>query len=322
MTTTITANQLVEAARELGQDEFTRGDMAEKLGVEKPDLKPAFVQARKAGKVEKVRDDEENTGHFRLREENYEVPAVTDAERAVADLLPIAPNGELTAAAIAAVPLWFHTFAIGDSYTPGVARDHRYRVPFLPESLEGKRVLDVGTFDGFYSFLAEARGATRVVAVDNEQYVDWVRARWEIELEGGEGFRAISALLNSKVEYKRLDAFDLAEVAEPFDLVICFGILHRVENPAGLLRIIADRLEPGGELLLESYGVGSSESSAGIKVRRSGDVYARDDFVYWGFTEDALVGLAENAGFHSVEVLDDPVIDGHPRILARLTAAA
>jgi DNA-binding transcriptional regulator LsrR (DeoR family) len=62
----ITEDQLVEAARELGQDEFTRGDVANKLGVEKPDLKQAFAQARKAGRLEKTRDDEENTGHFRL----------------------------------------------------------------------------------------------------------------------------------------------------------------------------------------------------------------------------------------------------------------
>jgi hypothetical protein len=63
---TVTEDQLIEAAKELGQDEFTRGDVAGKLGVEKPELKQAFVRARKAGRVEKVRDDEENTAHFRL----------------------------------------------------------------------------------------------------------------------------------------------------------------------------------------------------------------------------------------------------------------
>jgi DNA-binding transcriptional regulator LsrR (DeoR family) len=66
MQLTVTEDQLVEAAQGLGQDEFTRGDVAEKLGVEKPELKQAFVRARKAGRVEKVRDDEENTAHFRL----------------------------------------------------------------------------------------------------------------------------------------------------------------------------------------------------------------------------------------------------------------
>jgi hypothetical protein len=66
MQLTVTKEQLVEAAKELGQDEFTRADVAGKLGVEKPELKQAFVHARKAGKVEKVRDDEDNTAHFRL----------------------------------------------------------------------------------------------------------------------------------------------------------------------------------------------------------------------------------------------------------------
>jgi DNA-binding transcriptional regulator LsrR (DeoR family) len=62
----ITEDQVVSAAQELGKDEFTRADIANQLGVEKPELKQAFVRARKAGKLEKVRDDEENTGHFRL----------------------------------------------------------------------------------------------------------------------------------------------------------------------------------------------------------------------------------------------------------------
>ena len=151
-------------------------------------------------------------------------------------------------------------------------------------------MLDVGAFDGFYSFLAESRGAERVVAVDNEQYVDWVRARWDVELEGGEGFRAIAGLLDSAVEYVRLDAFELAELDEQFDFVVCFGILHRVENPMGLLRIIGDRLAPGGELLLETYGVGAETPSAGIEARSRGTVYAGDDFVYWGFTAEGLTG--------------------------------
>jgi hypothetical protein len=66
MQLTVTEDQLVTAAQELGQDEFTRADLAAKLGVEKPDLKQAFVHARKAGRLEKTRDDEDNTGHFRL----------------------------------------------------------------------------------------------------------------------------------------------------------------------------------------------------------------------------------------------------------------
>ena len=66
MANTITDDQLVGAAKDLTQEEFTRADVAEKLGVKKQKLQRAFKVARKSGRVEKVRDDEQNTGHFRL----------------------------------------------------------------------------------------------------------------------------------------------------------------------------------------------------------------------------------------------------------------
>ena len=43
-------------------------------------------------------------------------------------------------------------------------------------------MLHVGAFEAFYAYLVERRGAERVLAVDNEQYVGWVRARWGVEL--------------------------------------------------------------------------------------------------------------------------------------------
>jgi tRNA (mo5U34)-methyltransferase len=253
------------------------------------------------------------------------VPLPTRAERAVADLLPIGAGVQTARAALETVPLWFHTFSLdgGALYTSGVARDHRYRIPVLPDDFSGKSVLDVGTFDGFYAFLAEARGARRVVAVDNEQYRDWVLARWGVELQGGEGFRKIAELLDSGVEYRRLDAFELDELDEPFDVVFCFGILHRVESPLGLLRVLRRRLTGRGYVLMETYGVANREleREAAMRVCEAGEVYARDDYVYWGFTGESLARLAEHAGFGAVEIVDAPVIDGHPRIIGTLVAA-
>jgi tRNA (mo5U34)-methyltransferase len=253
------------------------------------------------------------------------LPPLTTAEREVADLLPIGASHAAAQVALELVPFWFHTFSLdgGSLYTPGVARDHRYRIPVLPADLRGRRVLDVGTFDGFYAFLAEARGADRVVAVDNEQYREWVQSRWGIELQGGEGFRAIAELLGSRVVYRRLDAFDLDALGERFDVVFCFGILHRVESPLGLLRVLRQRLLDGGEILIETYGVANREleSEAALHVAEPGEVYARDDFVFWGFTGESLARLARHAGFGGCHVLSTPVIDGHPRIVARLVDA-
>lgn len=62
----ITPDQVVTAARDLGQAEFTRADLAGKLEVERPAIKQGFKAARQAGRLEKVRNDDEGTGVFRL----------------------------------------------------------------------------------------------------------------------------------------------------------------------------------------------------------------------------------------------------------------
>jgi tRNA (mo5U34)-methyltransferase len=163
----------------------------------------------------------------------------TAAEREVADLLALEADPAEARAVLDSVSFWFYTFALNRAarlYTPGVARDHRYRIPALPACFDGLRVLDVGTFDGFYALLA----------IDN--------ARWGVDLAGGEGFQAIHRLLGSTVEYRRVDAFELHRLDERFDFIYCFGILQRVDSPLGLLRLLRHRLAPGGRVLVETYG--------------------------------------------------------------------
>jgi tRNA (mo5U34)-methyltransferase len=253
---------------------------------------------------------------------NWEpIPDVTDSEQEVADLLPIDASADEARAALERVPLWFHTFLLSRRagiYAPGVARDHRYRIPALPETFEGLRVLDVGTFDGFYAFLAEHRGAERVLAIDNEQYVHWAEARWGRHLEGGEGFRTIAQLLGSRVEYRLQDALELDQLGERFDFAFCFGILHRVENPLGLLRTLRGTLDASGRVLVETHGCDEGDASPSLHVFQHGDVYAGDNFIYWGFTPESLRRLGTLAGFGSFDLIDAPVIDGHPRLIGVL----
>lgn len=61
-----TADEVVDAAKELDQEEFTREDVAGQLGLEKSDIKRGFNEAKKAGRLVKTRDDESNTGHFNV----------------------------------------------------------------------------------------------------------------------------------------------------------------------------------------------------------------------------------------------------------------
>jgi SAM-dependent methyltransferase len=238
--------------------------------------------------------------------------------------LPIEADPDLARAAIEAVPFWFHTFSLNRAeaiYAPGAARDHRYRLPSLPGDFNGMRVLDVGTFDGFYAFLAEHRGATRVLAIDNEQYRLWVAARWGIQLTGAEGFRTIQRLLGSVAEYRRMDAFALDTVEEEFDFIYCCGILHRVENPLGLLQLLRKRTIPGGTVLVETHGVNlENRDGPAIRAAVPGEIYAHDRFVYWGFEDTGLERLARLAGFSQVDSLTHVEVDRHPRIIGKLIA--
>jgi hypothetical protein len=57
-----------------------------------------------------------------------------------------------------------------------------------------------------------------------------------------------------------------------------------------------------------------------IRVSEPGEVYARDEFVYWGFAHAALERLAGIADFSRAESLIHVEVDGHPRVIGRLIA--
>ena len=180
-----------------------------------------------------------------------------------------------------------------------------------------------GTFDGFYAFVAEARGAKRVVAIDSEQHVEWVRARWGSEAEGGEGFRddrtSCSVRVSSTAVWRRQGSTGWARRSTSSSAL---GSSTASTDPLGLLRLLRARLADDGRVLLETYGIEHEEgNSSYIRVHRPGDVYADDEFVYWGFGAEALRRLAELAGFTGFQLHAAPIIDGHPRIIASLTLA-
>src|ERR1051325_5087827 len=107
--------------------------------------------------------------------------------------------------------LWYHTIELtGGVVTPGWF-DLRPVVDKLPwPDVQGKRCLDVGTYDGFLAFEMERRGAAEVVALDIDDHSKWdwppdVRATGGENLaklagpEKGRGFKIAAAALGSKV---------------------------------------------------------------------------------------------------------------------------
>jgi tRNA (mo5U34)-methyltransferase len=86
----------------------------------------------------------------------------------------------------------------------------------IPADLTGKRVLDIGAWDGWFSFEMEKRGAS-VVAVDAVRSEKLLAAR---------------EMLGSKVEYVVRSVYDLRpEDLGRFDIVLFLGVLYHLKHP-------------------------------------------------------------------------------------------
>lgn len=136
---------------------------------------------------------------------------------------------------------WYHTIDLHDQTTAGVY-DHRKVEAFygFPATLAGKRVLDVGAGDGFFSFLFERLGASKVVAVnpprwDAEDYFPCRAGEWEAEntaIVPVDKLEIAKASLASSVYQikSNIYALDPAELGT-FDLVFCGSLLCHLTDP-------------------------------------------------------------------------------------------
>lgn len=105
--------------------------------------------------------------------------------------------------------------------------------------LQGKRVLDIGCRDGLFSFEAEKLGAREVIGIDN------------CLSTGATEF--LIPHLRSKVKMYEMNMLDLRpETFGKFDVVICPGVLYHLRYPFSGLKAIADVLEDGGRMVLET----------------------------------------------------------------------
>jgi SAM-dependent methyltransferase len=185
----------------------------------------------------------------------------------VARLRPV-PSETAGKAPTATVPQrrWYHTLELpGGVVTPGEydLRPALLRVP-LPESLEGRRCLDVGTHDGFWAFEMEKRGAREVVAIDlddPERYdyarpapiiTESVRAQTAERLEG---FEIARRALGSQVQRRDMSVYELspAGVGE-FDFAVIGTLLLHLRDPVGALSAI-DRVLRGDLLVNDVVSV-------------------------------------------------------------------
>ncbi len=150
---------------------------------------------------------------------------------------------------------WYHTLELpGGIVTPGWfdCRAVVDRLP-LPESLDGARVLEVGTWDGFWAFELERRGAAEVVAIDLDDPARW---DWPPHLlavdgtphqqhllktfkAGGQGFAIAHEALGSRVQRRDVSVYELdPAVHGRFDFIFLGSLLLHLRDPVeALLRL-------------------------------------------------------------------------------------
>jgi tRNA (mo5U34)-methyltransferase len=155
--------------------------------------------------------------------------------------LPIAPDDLDTQQLFDGVH-WHQRWQVfRDVYTPGINPIHAMCDALqLPQDLTGKRVLDLGAWNGCLSLECERRGAEDVVALSLE---DPSRTGF---------FRLQQAIGSTRTRYLSGSVYDLnPDVLGTFDVVLFCGVLYHLRYP--LLALDNIRRVCRGEVFVETF---------------------------------------------------------------------
>ncbi|HME09164.1 MAG TPA: DUF1698 domain-containing protein [Bryobacteraceae bacterium] len=191
---------------------------------------------------------------------------------------------------------WWHSFELPDgTQLLGVCgleslKDRIGQFP-IPPDLRGKRVLDIGAWDGWFSFEMERRGA-EVLAIDN-----WNNPR----------FHEMRAILKSRVEYRQFDMYDLTpQRVGRFDIVLFMGVLYHLKHPLlALERVCALTRELAAVdsfVLREEHRPGAQVDKRPIMEFYENDEFGGQTDNWIGPSVPCLLAMCRTAGFARVEL--------------------
>ena len=193
---------------------------------------------------------------------------------------------------------WYHQIDLGNGIiTPGVDNSSRKLARLqMPARLDNKAVLDIGAWDGFFSFEAERRGAKRVLAIDS--FV------WEDKTWGSKrGFLLARKVLGSVVEDRNMDILELSpEAVGEFDVVLCGGVLYHMKHPLLALEKVASVTAKGGLAIIETV-CGWLYCRQPVIPFYPGAELNRDSTNWCAPNPAATVALLKVAGFDDVKIV-------------------
>jgi tRNA (mo5U34)-methyltransferase len=198
---------------------------------------------------------------------------------------------------------WWHPIDLGGGLvTPGADVHIRARLAEIqmPASLDGRSVLDIGAWDGFFSFEAERRGARRVLATDS---FCWDGGGWGTKA----GFELARRALGSKVEDKWIQVLDLSpETVGVFDVVLFLGVLYHMKHPLLSLERVAS--VTGGQLIVQTQVDMLGIDRPAIAFYPKTELNA-DPTNWSGPNPAAVVAMLRTVGFTRVEILSKSFLD-------------
>ena len=202
---------------------------------------------------------------------------------------------------------WYHAMNINGIQTKSTRTSSQYQTwvsQIIPDDLTGKSILDLGCSDGFYSFLCEQRNANRILAIDYEGF-----DKHKIMSESGKkvnanNFELYKKLLDSKVEYRKLDVYNIDLIKETFDFVLFFGLYYHLENLISALKkiysVVNDSVFLAGHILESENPIMYYYDQSDVTKHGSAE-----EFASIVASPQCLVNIAKSiCGFKNAELVD------------------
>ncbi len=197
---------------------------------------------------------------------------------------------------------WHHSIDLGGGIiTPGgksavTCQEEAERI-FGRLALGGRSVLDIGAWNGFFTFEAKRRGAASVLATDS--YV-WSHP----DFRGRQTFDLARERLGHAVEAREIDVTEMSPASlGTFDVVLYLGVFyHRYDAVEALAKVAA----LAREVLVVETHLDLRDLDVPAMAFYPGTELANDATNWWGPNEHCVVALLKGHGFTEVEVSAHP----------------
>jgi tRNA (mo5U34)-methyltransferase len=155
------------------------------------------------------------------------------------------------------------------------------------ESLEGRKVCDIGANSGYYMYRMLAQNPKFVLGLDPT-----IRYYYQ--------FLALQKLVEkNQLYYEPFGLEEMVHFPKFFDTVFCMGILYHHRDPINILRMINESMVKGGQIIVESQGIPGDGPYALFPEK----TYAKVRGTYFVPTAECLVNWLKKSWFENIEVM-------------------